>query len=481
MSLELKIFKETSWLAFFKLISQVFSWISTIIIARILVPGDYGLMAMSTVITGYAMIFSELGLGAAIIQRTDPTQSELSSCFWFTVLSSFFLALACFLIAYPTAAIFHEPKVIPITQAVSVLFIISGIQIVPLNLMKKELSFKRIGQIEVYTTLISCIFMLVIAYMDGGVWTLIGGHIIRNATRVQFIYHYEKWRPSFTFNFNEAKSYLHFGLPLVIGESLNYVYTRSDKFFAGRVWSPGMLGLYTFALELSQIPTDKIVALINQVSFPAFSRIKDDMERFRSLYLNMIKFTALIVLPIFVGGYITGEDIIKVLLNEKWYPMIFCFKLLCLTEMITALNALNNFIHGAQGAPRRFLFFNMIMAAILPLSFYLSVPYGLNAILIPWFTSYTFICVGWIIYSIRKVGITVANYLKALNVPVLSTFIMTLVVLCSKYLLQQIFEPSYLLLLSLAIQVTLGGLAYLGSVWVLDRDIFFSIKRLRET
>ena len=175
ISIERKVFKGVSWLATFKLLSQIFSWAVTIAVARMLVPGDYGLMEMATVITGYAMIFSELGLGSAIIHKPKLTQNELSSLFWFLVGFSIILSIGAYFASYPTAYIFNEPRVIPVTKSVSILFMISGFQILPLALLNKELEFKKVGLIELIGVIFSSVAMYLLAFFEAGVWTLIGG------------------------------------------------------------------------------------------------------------------------------------------------------------------------------------------------------------------------------------------------------------------------------------------------------------------
>lgn len=479
MSIETKAFKGASWLALFKFISQIFSWVVTILVARILVPEDYGLMEMATIITGYAMLFSELGLGAAIIQKSGTSQEELSSVFWFVFVFSTFLSLGCFAVAYPTSWIFDEPKVIPITQTVSVLFLLAGLQIVPLNLLKKELQFRKIGLIEMTGVFVSCSGMYIIAYFGGGVWTLIGGHIIRSATKLLLIYENTRWLPLFHLDFSEIKQYLRFGVTVALGESLFYAYSKSDKFFAGRAWNPTLLGYYSFALQLAQIPTEKIVVLINQVSFPAFSKLQFDQDRFNKFYLNIIRITATLVLPIFMGGYLLGENIIKTLLNENWYPMISLFRYLCLAQIMTALNAVNNFVHTAQGRPQWSLYFNAVMAIFMPISFYFAVNYGLNAILIPWVTTYLFICLVWIILTLKKIGVNMNSYLKILFMPFTATMIMSVSIILFGYL-QTLFFSHIITVVSLMAEITLGGLVYVSCLWYFDRDIFYSIKKLRK-
>ena len=204
MSIIRKTFKEGSWFALFRLISQLFSWSITIFIARILSPDDYGLMALSYILIGYVMMFSEMGLGAAIIQRSELTKEELSSLFWFSVGFSFILFTGCFIVAYPAAVFFREPMVTPIMQVISATFILSGCQIVPSSLLRKSLEFKTFGKIDLIVTVIACLSMLIIALMGGGVWTLVAGHIIRSIVRLILIFIAARWLPEICFNFQNS-------------------------------------------------------------------------------------------------------------------------------------------------------------------------------------------------------------------------------------------------------------------------------------
>ena len=477
MRTELQAFKGAGWLAGFKLISQIFSWVSTIFVARMLSPEDYGLMAMATVITGYAMLFSRLGLGAAVIQRTDNTQRELSSVFWFTLTTGILFGLSCLILAYPTAWLFNAQRVIPITQAVSLIFIFSGLQIVPLNLLKKELRFKEIGVIEATSILSSCLFMLLIAYMGGGVWTLVCGNIIKNLSALSLIFCVQAWRPSKRFSFSDAISYLKFGFPIAIGDSLRYVNNKSDDFFAGRVWESGLLGFYSFAKQLSRIPNDKIVGLITQVSFPAFVQLKHDNERFKRFYLNVVKVIAAIILPLYVGGFLVGDELIHLLFNEKWYPMIFVFKYICLSEIITPLTSLSLQVHGALGRPKRILAFQVVMICFLPLSFFIVAPLGLQAIIIPWFTTYLFISLAWNYFTLKTIGVNSFVYLNNLASPIGGTIVMILAVVGYSNL--DIFFGKALSqteIIDLLAKILIGGASYFSYFYFF---FFFTLSKIK--
>ncbi len=476
MSLKMKALKNGSWFALFKIISHTFSWVITIIIARILLPEDYALAAIATIITGYAEIFSELGLGASIIQRKDQTQKDLSSVFWFSFMISVVFAISCIPISYLTAYVFHEPKVIPLVQSVSLVFLFVGLQVVPLNMLQRDLNFKSYGMIELVTTVISTLGMVLIAYLGGGVWALIGGRIIRGFFRLIAVYYVVRWLPLFHFNMKEARHYLKFGVIVALGSSAYYLFEVSDRFFAGRAWSLEDLGYYIFALQLAQMPTDKIVALINTVTYSVLSRYQSAKDKFNELYLQIMRFTSTIVFPIFVGGFFAGGDFVKLLLGEKWIPIITLFESLCLVQIITALNALNNHVHTAMGHPNRALYFNSATAIFMSISFYFAVQYELHAILYPWFTTYFIITIVWVIYTLRILDISISLYIRNISIPVIGVLVMSLPLW---YMNQSSILTNMELSSGLIVKVIVAGGTYLGFLWIFDRGVFKALKKLK--
>lgn len=477
-TIEQKTARGAAWLAIFQFCGQIVSWAATVIVARILVPGDYGLMEMATILTGYAFIFNELGLGHAIIQSPTVTREKLSSVFWFSVMLSLFFALFALAAAYPTALIFNEPKVIPLTQTTSILFIFSGLQIVPQSMLRKEMKFRTVGYIDMISVLVSCMSMIVIAKLGGGVWTLIGGHVIRNFTRLALLYSATRWRPMFSFDFHEAKQFIQFGILVALGRSLFYVHEKSDRFFAGRAWPAQSLGIYSFALQLAVIPTEKIVPIINQVSYSAFAALQHEKERFNELYLNISKVTATLVFPIFIGGFLVGEDLIRILLTEQWYPMIPLFRYLCLAQIFVAIAAVNGFVHTAQGRPGNNLVFNIVLAVFMPVSFYFATKHGMHAILIPWLSTYLILNIGWFIYTLRKIDIPVISYLESLKFPSLATAAMAASVIVSDRVTGMAAAIPRNIYASLVINVFVGASVYMLLLWKFDRENLRSVKSL---
>ncbi len=476
-----KVYKGISWLALSKIIMQIVAWSVTILVARLLLPEDYGLFAMATIITSYAGIFQELGVGAAIVQSKDITQGELTALFWFSVALSVLFALCCIPFSYITAEIMREPRVIPITQSIALVFLFSGAGIVPSNLLRKELEFKKLGIIGIVTTIISCLGMVLIALSGGGVWTLAGGMMIRAALRTSLLFYITKWVPGLKFNFRKAKKFIRFGIIMSFGRSLRYIWLQSDKFFAGRFFNATLLGYYSFALQLAQLPTEKIVTLINEVSYPAFSKLQNNKTEFNQFYLIISKTTATFVLPLFIGGFLVGEDLIGILLGEKWFPIIGMFRYLCLAQIFMSLNAVNNFVHAAQGRPHWGLHYNLACVLFMPLSFYFAVLHGLDAMVIPWLTTFAVLSSVWMAITIKKIGINVNVYLKNLiHIGIASLLMLISVYIFHDYLCGLIEALNHTII-KCFLSILVGGMVYSAYLWLFDNELILQIKRLRQT
>ena len=479
MSFIKQAFKGAMWLSLFRAISQIFSWAATVIVARILVPQDYGLMGMATILTGYVALFSELGLGTAIIQREEVKEKELSSLFWFIVFWGFILALVCIILAYPTVAIFNEKRILRVTQSIALLFIIGSFLIVPLNILQRELRFKAIGFIDATSVIVSCLMMIIIAKLGGEVWTLIGGYIIRQFVRVILVFFIISWRPKLHFDFIEIKSYLKFGLNIAGAGSLEYICSRSAIFFGGKALGAHLLGFYSFASQLALIPRDKIVSLINQVAFPIFSKYQKNYAEFNQFYLRVTKLIALITFPLFIGGFFTANLLIPIVLGEKWIPIISLFKMFCIHQLIVCLTIPSGTANNAQNRPHWGLYVNIANAIFLPLSFYIAAKYGLYALAIPWVTIHPLIRLGFTWITIKKLGISVFEYIKNLMHPFLATISMVSVLYFIKYASLYIYIFSNLKFL-LILMITSGIISYFTYILAFQKHILIFFWNMRK-
>jgi O-antigen/teichoic acid export membrane protein len=391
---------------------------------------------------------------------------------------AFCFTLGCFLIAELMANFFNEPRVTPLMKVASLIFILSGFQIVPINLIKRKLDFKTIGFIEMTSVVTASVIMVVCAYGGHGVWSLMYGFLGRSLMRVILCYFFGKWVPGFSLNLREGADHIKFGLTVSLSRILFGLYEYSDKFFAGRSWSAKSLGYYSFALQLAQMPTEKVVSLINQVSFPAMSAMQGQSSRLNQFYLHVVKVTCVLVFPVFMSGHIMAEDLVRLFLGEKWLPITFIFAWLCLIQIVTAVNAINSYVHYSQGRALWSMYFHGICALLMPISFWWAVRFGLNAIIVPWLTVYVALCLIWIGITLKKMGISIIRYILNLKAPFFALIVLSVSMMSCELLRPHDLDCTIILAFWIAVKLIIGGGLYLIVLWILDKDLFKKVKSL---
>jgi O-antigen/teichoic acid export membrane protein len=479
MSFARETIKSGLWYSVLKTITQVLSWVVTIWIARILLPDDYGLMAMASMLTGYLDIFGELGLSAAIIQRKQINRAELSSVFWFCMFLGFSFAVVSFFLSYPTAWLFNEPRIIPITQMISVIFLASGCTIVPSSLICREAKFKELGFIQLISLTVASLSMLYMAMKGFGVWTLLFGTIIQRFITACLILRQAKWKPAFHFSFADIRSLLNFGLNITGARTLFYVFQKADKFIVGKVFKAEHLGFYSFAMQLAAMPTEKIVSIAQQILYPVFSKHQDDLETCNRMYLKAVKYIALMVTPLFLGGFFYGEELIMVFLGEKWLPITDLFRALCLTYFVISITEMNGVMHNAQGRPHWNVVYMLACATVMPISIYFVAIKNFDYLLIPWVTVYPALCFGWTWVTLKRLGIPVLDYMKTFVPPFLVCSLILVSIKGGGILLNMSLASGINLKINLAIQLIIVALLYSAYIFSFEKKTLSELWGLR--
>jgi teichuronic acid exporter len=465
-----------SWLSLFKLISQIISWTSTIIVTRLLTSEDYGLMEMATIFTGYISFFVEFGIGAGIINKDTISKEELSSTFWFLLLWGLVLALVCLGLAPVTVSFFSEPRLYSLTQAVGILFILSSITIVPRSILHRELRFKEVGVIEIISVTLASIIMIIAASQGAGPWTLLIGFISRVFCTMVLLFIRSKFIPVFAFSFSLITPLLRFGTPIMLSTSLYYIYTKADRFFGGRSFGAEELGYYAIGLQLAAIPVEKIVSILQSVLFPTLSKLKYQRDSFNEVYLSFVSFLALVTFPLFIGGIIISNELVIVVLGEKWRPAVLPFQFLLASQLIMAVSAPNSLIHAARGKPKWNLLFNALLAPALVAGFYFSAQQDqLYLLALPWITIYPVFQFSYITITNRELGIPVSRYIRHLTHPALACLSMSLAL----FILTHYWSSSHETIYFIISAIILGGFVYSMYYYLFAKGFIINLMALK--
>ncbi len=319
------------------------------ILARLLKPDDFGVIAMIFVFTGFLKILRDFGLGASVIQKTNPTSKELDSLFWVTVGFGVFVTLILIGFSDTIASFYELPKLSKLIKVISAAMFLGSVSIIPEALIKKDLDFKSLFYRNIGNLIISGSITILMAYNGYGVWALIFKEIIFNFLLIIFNFSLVKWRPSFSFDYNSIKSYLNFSMPLFGENSLNYFVRNIDNLLIGKLLGGAILGYYSKAYSLMLLPVRQISGSIANVMFPSFSIIKNDKPKVWMGYMNVVKIVSFVNFPLMISLYFFATEIVLLLLGSQWLEVIPMIKALCFLGSIQSIGTLAGSIYNSQG------------------------------------------------------------------------------------------------------------------------------------
>jgi O-antigen/teichoic acid export membrane protein len=349
MSLRKKTISGLFWSALSQGGKQVSQFVITAILARLLSPADFGLVAMATVFTGFAMIFGELGISSALIQKQDLDEDHWSSAFWLNLLVGFFLAIIFYFSAPFIALFYKKPELVCILQVLSINFILVSFAIIQQTILTKEMNFRSLMVRDIFAVLVSGVLGIVLALRGWGVWSLIVQTLTFSIVNGLLLWILSKWRPKFIISLLAIRDIFHFSANMTGFQIVNYFGRNIDQLLIGKFLGTQALGYYSLAYKLMLLPLQNISWVISRVMFPAFSSIQNNIEKSRLTYLSMIKAVSLVALPLMFCMLALAAPFIKTVLGEQWMGVVLILKILCFCGMIQSVATNMGNVIMAQG------------------------------------------------------------------------------------------------------------------------------------
>lgn len=328
------------WNTLQKLASKGLQLVFSILIARILVPEDYGLIAIANLFIALSDVLIDSGFSKALIRQNDKTEADYSTVFWFNLLASCTLYALLFAVAPLIAGYYQAEALAPIIRAISLSLIINAICGVQSLHMMVEMDFRSLAIMETSAMAIGGITALVLAMHGAGVWALVAQTLVGCTARTILIWLKGKFRPVRAFSGAILRKYFSFGSRLLVSEFANRLYNAIFTLTIGKRFSAAQLGYYGKADAFASTPSSIVSGPLSLVTFPAMAKIQDEKERMRESSLNMMGLTALVVFPLFLGLAAVAEALVPALLTEKWNGMIPLLQLLPLAYLLGALQVI---------------------------------------------------------------------------------------------------------------------------------------------
>jgi len=340
LSLRTRVASSIFWVAWSRGVLQIISFATTLLVARILVPADYGVMAIASMWTGTAAVLTEMGLGSAIIQFQDLDRRDIDTCFWITMTLAVVSWAVLSFGASSIADWFAVPRIAAVLPVLGLLLPLSGCSVVSDSLLRKRLALDRVSQAEMLGAAVGLPVTLICALAGWGVWALVSGAVAGPAVRSIATFAFAPWRPGLRIGGPRAREMLHFSLATLGIKMLAGYRSVADIFVIGKLTDQVTLGLYSMAKELALLPGSKLSTVVNILSAPMMAELQTNIDAMRAAFYRALRLTAAIALPTSAGIALVADEMVMVLLGLKWSPAIPLLRLLCLYAAVRSIDVL---------------------------------------------------------------------------------------------------------------------------------------------
>jgi teichuronic acid exporter len=369
------------WSFFERIGAQGIQFLISIILARLLLPEEFGLIAMLTIFMAVAQSFVVGGFALALIQRKAATYLDECSVFFFNIIIGFFAAGVLFLSA-PWIAAFYRAQVLTIlTRFLALNLIINAFGIVHMSVLTKKVDFKTQMKVSVIATVLSGSIGVIMAFYGYGVWSLVVQSIGSNLCRTVLLWVLLPWRPSWMFSWVSLRSMFSFGSKLLFSGLLDTIYNNLYLIVIGKMFSAADLGYYTRAEQTQQLPVLNFYSIIERVTFPVFSSMQDDKDWLKRATRKALTTLAMVNFPLMIGLAVVSRPLVLALLTEKWLPCVPYLQLLCVVGLFFPLHAINLNVLMAQGRSDLFFRLEICKKALITGAICLTWRWGISALI----------------------------------------------------------------------------------------------------
>jgi len=468
-SLKKRVVSGLSWLVGLRAVAQLYSWVITLIVIRLLSPADYGLKALAGPLIGVLLVAGAAGMTTSLVQTRNLTETTIRSTFGFLLLANGVLAIVIALSAPFLANFYGEPYIKWIIWALIALFVIKPFQVIPLALLSRRLEYKRRSIATTAGTIVGSSAMLGLAFAGYGVWALVLGQLILEATKTILLNVFCYWPKRPSFSLHEIRQLLSYGLFVVASSTTWHFCLQLDVLVGGRFYSAEVIGLYAVGLFLARLPATKILPLLHQVSMPAYSKVQHDKQQVRWYFMKSVSMVSLVTFPMFFGIAALSAPLVELLFGTKWMPAAEIAVVIALASTISSiLHLLGPMLHGL-GLAKVDLRLAIVSTPLMLASLVLMAPFGVMGLAVGWSIGQFAGFIAGLVMTKKALGIMPKDVLMKMLPATICGALMFLMVLGFSHVAGPVLENWALVLLAVAI----GAAAYVTSVRIFFPKQYF--------
>ena len=472
MSLKKQALSGVFW-SFLQLFStQVIGFIVSIILARLLLPAEFGLIAMLGIFISLGNTLINSGLTQSLIRTKEIDDQDFSTVFFFNLIGSIIIYGVVFITAPIIASFYNQELLTSIIRIYSITFIINAFSSIQTTRLNKKMDFKTQLKVSIPSLIIGSTVGISMALNNFGVWSLVWSAIIQSLAATIQMWYWTKWKPIWAFNWNKFNYHFHYGVKLMFSGILDTVFRNAYSVIIGKFFAPAQVGFFNRADSLQMLPAGTISTIITKVSFPLFASIQNDDERLKSIFKRIMQMVIFLVTPTLILMGVLAEPLFRFLFTEKWLPAVPYFQILCINGILYPIHGYNLQILNVKGRSDLFLKLEIIKKILLVVVILISFQFGIFGLL---FGSVTTSLICFFInayYSGKFINYTAWQQIKDILPIILLSILIGLIVYYFDGLLLTISENDFVRLLAGSI---IGLILYTIAAFLFKMNSLFEL------
>jgi O-antigen/teichoic acid export membrane protein len=360
-----------------------------IFIARLLTPDEYGLAALALVFASLVMVFSDLALGAALIQRKTLSAVDKDTAFWTTMGAGVIFTVLGAALSGPIASLYGQPEAQPLLLVLSLSFLVSALGATQQNLMLREMDFKRVEVLPMIAALFGGFAAVIAAVYGAGAWAIIVQQVVTVIMTTILVWMRSEWRPRFAFSGASLRDLGGFSAYMLGQRILWYVQVNGDRFLIGRFLGTSALGIYAVAYNTMLVPASKLGGPLQRAFSPAFSRIQDEPARIAATWARVARLLAFVTVPALGGLVVVAPDFVPLVLGSHWEEAVPVVQILAWVGIVQAIQVINMDILLARGRSRTMFRLAIVVTSAHMVAFVVGLEWGIIGVSVAYAISTT--------------------------------------------------------------------------------------------
>jgi O-antigen/teichoic acid export membrane protein len=361
--------------------AQGIGFVVSIVLARILMPTDFGLIGMMALFISIGNSLVDSGMSSSLIRTQNPSQADYSTVFFMNMLLSLFAYVSIYFLSPWIAVFFKQSVLTDLIRVNSLVFIIAAFSIIQSTKLNKEMNFKKQLVLNIPSLILGSSLGIYLAYHDFGVWSLVWMNLTYKSIATIQLWLFSRWKPSFHFDWKILKTHWSFGYKITLSGILDTIVNNIYNVIIGKFFPLAQLGFYTRAKSMQELPVNNISVGLNKVTYPLFADIQDDNSRLKSIYIKLIQQVFFWITPLMLIAIVVAEPLFRLLLTEKWLPAVPYFQILCIAGIVMPLNTYNLNILLVKGQSAKYLKLKIIRNILIVFGALLFIPLGIFGLL----------------------------------------------------------------------------------------------------